>query len=145
MSIARKIKIMVVDDDDNILEVFRDIFIDSQFEVFTALDGPAAIAEFQHQKYDLAFIDILMPGMNGLEVLQALLKINSDFVAIMISGFRDETKLEEALKIEIKLEEALKIGAKYYLYKPFDVHDIFAIALKCLKRLGLQDKIEPIF
>ena len=135
MSIARKIKIMVVDDDDNILEVFRDIFIDSQFEVFTALDGPAAIAEFQHQKYDLAFIDILMPGMNGLEVLQALLKINSDFVAIMISGFRDETKLEEALKI----------GAKYYLYKPFDVHDIFAIALKCLKHLGLQDKIEPVF
>ncbi len=134
MSAARKIKIMVVDDDDNILEVFRDIFTDSQFEVFTALNGPAAIAEFQHQRYDLAFIDILMPGMNGLEVLEALLQINPDFVAIMISGFRDETKLEEALKI----------GAKYYLYKPFDAHDIFSIALKCLKHLGIQDKIEPI-
>lgn len=134
MSVAGKIKVMVIDDDDNILEIFREIFIDSQFEIFTALDGPTAINEFKHQKYGLAFIDILMPGMNGLEVLAALLKINPELVAIMISGFRDETKLEEALKI----------GAKYYLYKPFDVHDIFSIALKCLKHLGVQDKIEPM-
>jgi DNA-binding NtrC family response regulator len=135
MSVARKIKIMVVDDDKNILAIFRDVFNDSRFEVFATLNGPAAVAEFRHQKYDLAFIDILMPDMNGLEVLAALLKINPDLVAIMISGFRDEKRLEEALKI----------GAKYYLYKPFDVHDIFSIALKCLQQLGIQDEIEPIF
>lgn len=134
MSDVASVKIMVIDDDVSILEIFKEIFSGPQFQVFTASDGPTAINEFRRQKYDLAFIDVYMPLMNGLEVLSALRAISPQLEVIMISGFHNEALLEQALRQ----------GARHYLYKPLDAHDVFAVALKCLHSLGIKNEIEPV-
>lgn len=133
MSPTPPTRILIIDDDDYILEIFQDIFADPRFQVFCANNGTAALTEMQRQPYDLAFIDIFMPGMDGLEVLTALLRLNPKLQAIMISGQHNIAKLEQALTL----------GAQHYLFKPLDVHDVLSVTLKCLRNLGINHEVEP--
>lgn len=128
------LKIMVVDDDLEILDSFRDIFKNSGFKLFVADNAKDAIEEMEREKYHIAFIDVYMPVMDGLVTLNNFKKINPDLITVMISGFRNEHLLEVALKN----------GANDYLYKPLDVQDILGITLKLSCQLGIQDDLEFI-
>ncbi len=130
----KMINVLVVDDEKEILECFKDIFKNSNFSIFTANNGKMAIEELKKNNCDIAFIDICMPGMDGVETLKELKVINPNLKAIMISGFRNEDILEKALKI----------GAFSYLFKPLDIQNIIGIAVKCAKNLGIDDHIEII-
>lgn len=132
MSKAEPTKIMIIDDDEQILGIFQEIFADTRFQVFTALNGPRAIAEMERAKYDIAFIDIYMPEMDGLQVLAQLLKINPQLQAIMISGYQNVSQLEKALSL----------GARHYLIKPLDMHDVLSVALKCLQSISKDENID---
>jgi|UPI0003A8330D two-component system response regulator AtoC/two-component system response regulator FlrC len=132
MSRTEPTKIMIVDDDEQILGIFQEIFADESFQVFTAQNGARAITEMKRAKYDIAFIDIYMPEMDGLQVLAQLLLINPQLQAIMISGYQNISQLEKALSM----------GARHYLIKPLDMHDVLSVALKCLQHLGQGNNIE---
>jgi len=129
------LKIMVVDDDPEILESFKKIFENSGFQLFLANNGVTAIEEMRHEKYHIAFIDLYMPVMNGLETMNRLKEGNPDLIAVMISGFRSEQMLETAIKS----------GAHDYLYKPLDVQDIIGITLKLSRQLGIRSDLEVSF
>jgi len=129
------LNIIVIDDDTNILDLFKSIFENTGFNLFLANSGKAAIEQSGKHHFHIAFIDLYMPEMNGLDTMIQLKEINPELITVMISGFRNEDMLERALKA----------GAFDYLYKPLDVQDIFGITLKLAQQLGIQNDLEFLY
>ncbi|MCK4715380.1 MAG: response regulator [Candidatus Marinimicrobia bacterium] len=114
MNSQNQLKIMVIDDNPEILDCFKSIFDKSGAHLFLSKNPVTAIEEFKRTPYNIAFIDLYMPVINGLETMERLKEINPDLVAIIISGFRNP-KMPEIAK---------KSGAQDYLFKPLDIKDI---------------------
>jgi DNA-binding response OmpR family regulator len=105
-------KILIVDDDKTVRDFLQRYLVQKGFtQVFSVGSGEEAINITQEQDIKLAFLDVKMPGLNGIEVLRRLKKIRKDLGVIMITGFPEE---------EIT-KEAIKEGAYDYIIKPFDL------------------------
>lgn len=115
-------KIMVVDDEETISELLQAFLEGQGFEVVVAGDAEAALAKINREKPDIVMLDILMPGLNGIQCLQKIKEIKPETIVIIMSGLQDE---------EIA-KEAITYGAYDYITKPFDL-DYFKNNL--LKRL----------
>jgi DNA-binding NtrC family response regulator len=89
-------KILVVDDEPMICEEFKDILQDDGNEVDTALGGHEALKKVAEKEYDLVFLDVLMPKMEGREAFEEIKKISKVPVAIM-SGYIPANKEREIL------------------------------------------------
>ncbi|MFA6600216.1 MAG: response regulator [Candidatus Omnitrophota bacterium] len=89
-------KILIVDDEKMICEEFREILQEDEHEVDTALNGEQAIHMVQEKQYDLVFLDVLMPRMEGSEVFSEIRKLSNVPVAIM-SGFIPSHKEKEII------------------------------------------------
>lgn len=109
----KKKKILIVDDEPNILFVISQAFQDS-YEVHTASGGEKALELMASEKPDFVFLDIKMPGISGIEVLAMVKGTGASPIVWMLTG-NDE--LETAL-------ETLRQGASGYLTKPFDLAQI---------------------
>ena len=110
----KKPRVLVVDDQQNARITMRGLLEDLGAQVQTAEDGYQAIEGAREVPFDLAFIDIEMPGINGIQTLRELLKLRPEMVAAMVTGY-GEARL---------VEEALKEGAVAVLLKPFDAKEI---------------------
>ena len=106
-------KILVVDDDTGILESF-DVLLGEEHEMVSAQSGYEALQKLREAPYQLVFLDIKMPGMNGIEVLRW---IRSQPVAPRVV-------IVTALPNEECEEEARLLGIDAYVRKPFDVGEI---------------------
>ncbi len=105
-------KILIVDDDKTVRDFLQRYLVQKGFtQVFSVGSGEEAISIAPAQDIKLAFLDVKMPGLNGIDVLRALKKIKKDIGVIMITGFPEE----EVTK------EAIKEGAYDYIIKPFDL------------------------
>lgn len=102
--------VLAVDDDPRILDTYHSI-LESRCEVVTAADGRAALEILQQRTVDVVLLDMLMPGLDGLAVLQALRRLGIETNVVVVSGMNDTLS---ALK-------ALRLGASDYLSKPVDV------------------------
>lgn len=109
-----KIKALVVDDEKIIRDFFRRLLSLLNLEVVEADNGYKAIELAQKEKFDLFFIDVRMPGLNGLETYREIRRINPKAVAVMITGYA----------VEGILEQAQKEGALCHIHKPFDINEI---------------------
>jgi len=78
-------KILVIDDEEDIVEVFRDRLETYGFRVSTAFSGPEALNELSREKFDGIFLDLRMPDMGGLEVLQRLREKESAIPVVMLT------------------------------------------------------------
>ncbi|MEA3287560.1 MAG: sigma-54 dependent transcriptional regulator [Candidatus Marinimicrobia bacterium] len=106
-----KIKILIIDDEKNIRLTLRDILEDDGHHVLDAGSGEAGLAIFKQQSVDLVLLDVRLPGMDGIEVLKAIRKINEELDVIMISG---HATVGTAV-------DALRIGAYDFLEKPLSL------------------------
>jgi CheY-like chemotaxis protein len=106
---ARK-RILVVDDEQDLLDLLTEHF-EGRYEVDTATSGAAAIERFVRQRPDVVFLDINMPGANGVEVLKLLKQTDPTIPVIMVTA---NTEIPVA-------EECLKSGALSYVPKPFNL------------------------
>ncbi|TEU09983.1 MAG: response regulator, partial [Anaerolineales bacterium] len=106
---------MIVDDDANLCETLADILEEKGCRVVVAYDGPNAIKEVKGQHFDLALIDIVMPGMNGVEALQQIKAIDPQLTTMLITG---HTTLDDSVS------EAIEAGVAGVLYKPLDINAI---------------------
>ena len=104
-------KIMVVDDDPAMLLSMADILEDAGYEVCGVKDGYQAVERAAQEHFALVFMDINMPGIDGVEAYRQLKEVSPDTVVIMITGY----------SVEALVEQALKEGAYTVLYKPLDV------------------------
>jgi len=123
MEIKNSMKILVVDDDPEILECFKSIFKGSGAQLFLSNSAVSAIEELKRQSYNIVFIDLYMPVINGMETLMRMKEICPDIIAIMISGFRNPQILEAAKRS----------GAANYLFKPLDVKEILLSTIVPIK------------
>jgi CheY-like chemotaxis protein len=103
-------RILAVDDEPELLGVFREHF-EGRYEVDTATSGAAAVERFIHQRPDVVFLDINMPGTTGVEILKLFKQTDDSIPVIMITG---NTEIPVA-------EECLKQGAFSYVPKPFNL------------------------
>ncbi len=101
-------KILVVDDEANIVRLVKAYLVREGYEVYTAADGPAALRAARAFRPDVIVLDIMLPGMDGLEVL-AQLRRESDVYVILLTA-----KTEETDRVV-----GLTLGADDYVPKPF--------------------------
>lgn len=101
--------ILVVDDEQSICLLLRDVLARFGHQVITCQDGETAIEMASDRHLDLIFLDIRMPGMSGLDVLKKLRDLQREAKFVMITGFAKDDIIEEALQS----------GASACLSKPF--------------------------
>jgi two-component system KDP operon response regulator KdpE len=130
MSESRK-KILVVDDETQIIRVMRHILSAHQYEMRTADDGAAALEVFEYWQPDLVITDLQMPNVGGLELCRRLRKISA--VPIIVLSVRDE---------EETIVEALDAGADDYVTKPFGTNELLARVRSGLRRT--PEKVENV-
>jgi DNA-binding NtrC family response regulator len=111
--------ILVVDDDPGTSITLKNILIKRGCKVGIAGSGEEAIAMARQKAYDIIFIDMKLPTMNGLETYLAIKEVNPEAVAIMITAYRQE--------MADLLEQALKSDAYACLYKPLDMAELLRL------------------
>lgn len=129
-------KILVVDDEPSILNIISAYLKPEGYEIFTAADGNQAIKAAHAFKPDLVILDIMLPGMDGIEVLTRIRR-ESDVYAILLSA-----RTEEMDRVV-----GLTVGADDYVTKPFSPRELTARVKSAFKRLavGPRDKLlDPI-
>ena len=109
-------EILVVDDDPNISRLEQLYLEKENYEVRTAADGNAAIAEFRRLPPDLILLDVMLPGVDGYEVLKTVRR-SGNIPVIMVTA-RGET-FDKVL--------CLELGADDYITKPFDGKEISVV------------------
>jgi CheY-like chemotaxis protein len=105
------LQILVVDDDKDNASSLAEIFELEGHRVTTVNSGKDAISAFRSQDFDLAFMDIAMPGKNGVESFFEIRKFKPDARVYMMTGF----------SVEALVQQALNQGALGVLHKPFDL------------------------
>ncbi len=116
-------RILVVDDDEAILQSCQTILEDAGYVVEVAGGGEPGLGQLRQHSFDLALIDLKMPGMGGLEMLERATTIDPDLVAIIFTAYGT---IESAV-------EAIKKGAFNYLTKPFTAGQLTAAVAKGLE------------
>jgi DNA-binding NtrC family response regulator len=118
--------ILVVDDDPGTCVTLRNILAKKGYDVGIAPSGDQAIAMAQQTAYDILFIDMKLPVLNGLETYLAIREINPRAVAIMMTAYRQE--------MAGLVEEALRNHAYTCFYKPLDINELLGLVDEIVKR-----------
>ena len=92
-----KHSILVVDDDVDTCRNLSDILTDLGHHVEIAHDGPSALELVRRRHFDVALLDLKMPGMNGLELYRAIRMLRADTVALIVTAYAGGDTAEEAL------------------------------------------------
>src|SRR5574338_174427 len=117
-------KILVIDDEPSITNLVSAYLKAEGYEVYVAADGNAGLKAARAYKPDLLILDVMLPGMDGLELLSCLRR-ESDFYVIMLTARTEETD---------KLV-GLSVGADDYVTKPFSPREVVARVKAALRRM----------
>jgi len=128
---SQKYQILMIDDDKNIGQLVKLYLEKEGYTVFNYLNGDDAISEFRQHKFDIAILDIMMPKMDGWEVLREIRKF-SEIPIIMLTA-RGEV-FDKVL--------ALELGADDYLVKPFEPKELIARTRAILRRYKSGSEVE---
>lgn len=129
-------KLLVIDDELNILELLYFNFQKEGYEVDTAADGEQALLLYSKNKYDLIVLDRMLPGIDGCDVLKRIRASDNDIPVIMLTAKSEETD---------KLR-GFDLGADDYVTKPFSIMELKARVRALLKRNVREDASgEPNF
>lgn len=94
---TEQIKVLVVDDNEDLLDTLSLILKRYGFNVATAYDGVSAVDAFQADDFDVTLMDVVMPHMNGVEAFQQIRQIDPDAAVILMTAYSDEELLRQAL------------------------------------------------
>ena len=121
-------RILVVDDDANVRKLLLRYLVDMQYDVDEAPDGESALEQIDRCRPDMVLLDIVMPGIGGIEVLKTVHQLHPDLPVIMLSGLADEGLARETLKL----------GAFDFFLKPFDLATVEAHVSTKLEMMELE-------
>ena len=121
-------RILVADDEVVIRALLTEVLTEEHHEVTTADDGKQAIDLLQRSRYDLVITDLVMPGVNGIDVLMAAKRIDSRLPVLVITGY-------PSVNTAVRLVE---LGANDYITKPFNVDLIKVTVAKVLRMTSLE-------
>ena len=115
--LCEKTLILVVDDQFGDRETLKVILEEKGYRVATASDGTEAVRMVREKHYDIIFLDIKLPGMNGCETFEQVKEIDSKTVVIMMTGYTEEEMVQSAISR----------GAYTCIYKPFDMEKVIGL------------------
>ena len=118
-------KILVIDDEQKIVEICQDYLKASGFEVVSAGDGLQGLALARREKPDLIVLDLMMPGIDGLDVCRSLRREGNTPIIMLTARVEESDKLV-----------GLELGADDYITKPFSPRELVARVRVVLRRAG---------
>lgn len=124
-------KILIIEDDKEVSEFCQDVLNAEEYETIVATTGEDGLKMLSESYYDLAIVDLKLPGMDGIEVLKEIRKKSENTSVIIFSGFG---KIEQAV-------EAMKLGAYDYLTKPFSVDELRLNVKRCFEQQRLHTEV----
>jgi PAS domain S-box-containing protein len=127
-------RILVVDDEDSFRMVVKMLLEKEEHEIFEASSGEDALKKIREVKPDLLLLDVMMPGMSGMDVLKAVRKKHPESDVIMVTAYGN---IERAV-------EALRLGAYDFIQKPMDNEEFMASIRRCLERRRLDEEINRL-
>jgi DNA-binding NtrC family response regulator len=127
---AEKETIHIIDDEKIIHEVLEDLLCSEGYECELSSSGPEALKKHESESFDLVLLDLLMPGMDGIEVLQKIKKMDPSAVVIIITAY---ASVESAIS-------AMKKGAFDYIQKPFKHDELLITVKRAIKHKKLQEE-----
>ena len=126
----KSLRVLFVDDEKSLQEFMRPELPRLGHEVTVCPDGQAALKVLEKGTFDAAILDLRMPGMTGIEVLEHLKQVSPDTEAVMMTG---HASMETAI-------EALRLGAFDYITKPCKLAEIEAVLRKVAEKRDLKNK-----
>jgi DNA-binding NarL/FixJ family response regulator len=127
-------KILIVDDDRGLQSLLSDVLKLEGYEVIVAGKGREGLEKIRTHLPDLILLDIRLPKMDGIKVLEEIKKIDKNLIVIMLTGYGD---IKDAV-------QAMKLGAFDYITKPFKNEEIVVNIKKALQRRHLNRKVEDL-
>jgi DNA-binding NtrC family response regulator len=136
---SKSVRILVVDDEPSMLRYLQTLLEVESFRVTTATNGQEALVRLQQPPLpDVVLLDVLMPGMDGLETLEKIRDLYPSLKVVMLSCLTDTRKVVHAIRL----------GAQDYLTKPFQKAELEAVIEQCLGIRGdhapVQGEIEDL-
>ena len=124
----RRVKILVIDDDESLRRVLEYNLAQEGYAVLTASSGEQGLDLLKKERADLVVTDVRMPGMDGLQVLEGVRKVDPNVQVIILTAFGT---------IEMAVE-AMKAGAFHYISKPFNRDELKLTIKKALQLKELE-------
>jgi two-component system response regulator AtoC len=122
--------VLVVDDDPGVRESFR-LILEDHYDVTDVPDGPTALDVVRTSAVDLVLLDIRLPGMDGIEVLERIKALDEGIEVILVT----------AVKTVRTAVAAMKLGAFDYLTKPFEEDELLSLSRRALERRALEREV----
>ncbi len=123
-------RILIVDDESAIRKALERFLAGANYDVLSAKDGEEAMEIVERETIDLALVDLVMPKMDGVELIHRMKRAQPAIVPIVLTGFGTITSAVEAMKA----------GAYHYLTKPFELDDIAALIATALEHRQLKEE-----
>ena len=117
-------KLLIVDDESDVLEFAANFFRKRKIDVTIATGGEDALSKIETETPDLMLLDIQMEGISGIETLERLRQMNNNIKVIMVTG--------KAPMADGTLEKCLSLGALDYIHKPLKLDELERVVLKTL-------------
>ena len=124
---TRKFQALIVDDEQIQREMLEGFLTKEGYGVGTAGDGAAALDQFKRSPFDLVLTDFRMPGMDGIQLLKELKRLNPEVVVVLLTAYG---AVETAVR-------AMKEGAHDYLTKPIDLDELLLLIKRVEREVGL--------
>lgn len=131
---AEALHVLIVDDEQNIREGSERILTRTGFDVSTAASGQEALDIFRSTRPCMVLLDLKMPGMDGMEVLEKIIKIDDNTIVIVITGY---ATVETAI-------QAMKQGAYDFIPKPFEPDQLRLIVNRAAEKIRLKRAAEKL-
>lgn len=109
--------ILVVDDNKDFADVFCDILRTNNYEAESCYGGAQAVEKIKRGNFDIVFLDIRMPEMDGIETLKEVKKLKPDTMVIMMTGY----------SVDELVHKALEEKASDIIYKPFEISKVLSL------------------
>jgi len=126
----KKAKILVVDDEEEIIHTLKGSLEDEDYEVLTANDGQEALEKVRGDTPDVIFLDIWLPGMDGIETLKAIKEFDANLDVVIMTG---HGTINTAI-------QAIKTGAFDFLEKPLSLDSVLSVVNNSLERKRLRSQ-----
>lgn len=126
------VRLLIIEDDPVLRSGLEEVLKDEGYEINSAGDGRTGLKLSVEKKYDMVLTDLVMPDMNGMDVLKEIKKTNPKTHVIIITAF---ATVENAV-------EAIKLGASDYISKPFKIDEVQIKIKKILEEAKFEKNLE---
>jgi len=125
-------RVLVVDDDPGVRDSLSEFLATLNFQVVTAEDGEDALNHYQRGDFEIIMADLIMPKVDGMELLRRIREVDEDVIFLMITG---HPSIGSAV-------DSINKGAEDYITKPFFLEDVKLRIEKALERRSLKGRLK---